>query len=299
MNRVHPDLTDKKIIWHYTKVGAALGIIEGRALHAASISLLNDSGELRHGMSVIAAYWEREDASDRASRIVKAWFNKAKNEIQESRIQNSYVVSASESGELQPLFLLYGSYAIGFNPANELTKELVDINGEYVLGANFEFGWRKVIYSDRGKNEVSARLFEELLTLARGEIHTEPVENCETCSFAQDCIFQVAVYFKEKSSAHEREVRLYGRAKETGAKVKFRTSTYGVVPYLEVKPRRLYPDDAEKEFNFPIRKINLGPGLIAPESAKVGLQVALDTNSYHYLDKPIEVKILSTTRRPS
>lgn len=297
MDLIQLELTSESVVWHYTRAPGALGIIEGKSLHAASISLLNDSGELFHGIDVIRQYFRDKPTDLPQEKLTSSWFRHAAESLVEAKVRNSFVVSASESGELQPLFLLYGSYAIGINSRAGLTKDLADVGAEYKLDPSFEFGWRRVIYAQDRKLIVCQQLYAALIELAKLDSDLRFNKNCERCLLAQEAIFQVAVYFKEESSSHEKEVRLYGRAKETSAKMNFKTSTYGILPYLEVTAKPLTAAQGER-LNFPIERINLGPGLLASQSAKIGLELALETYRYKSGSGPVIVNILRTTRRP-
>ena len=306
-----PERIRNQNIYHYTGHIGMLGIVTDGCLQASSVTTLNDSGEIRHGLSIIKDFIYSQPNTLPISKLVRTWSDAAEAMIDEF-IGNSYIVCASTLKDAQPLFLLYGSYSVEFNTDISLTKVQRDY-GDLGLNPEFKLGWQKVIYDKNEKIKLAQALHLRLLNMAQQELATN---RSHSYSFAQqkmaiDCIYQLAIYFKEESSSHEQEVRLYGRAKETNSAIKFRVGKYGIIPYIEVKAyhrifRKHQIDDIPTDFNtslrkprqtksnFPILRILIGPGLIYPKTAKVGLEIALQNFNY----KGVNVELVDTTRLP-
>jgi len=288
---------NSEIIYHYSSAGGMLGLLKDRALQASSISMLNDSGELRHGIDILSNVWKSKLGLGRKSEVLARWMSLAKNQLSTRQIPEAYIACGSLSGDLQPLFLLYGSYAVGFSPQSELTKEIGDGSEDVNLAPEFRFGWRKVVYQKSEKVRLGEKLFDKLTLLSESEnVHDDDIK-CDLCNFVLDCMFQCAIYMKDSSSMHESEVRLYSRPKRAGAKIDFRISNFGITPFVKV----VYMGEKKGKnltlLHFPISEIRLGPGLLDPQSAKVGLETALEALGYSTPGKRVVVQIDPSTRR--
>lgn len=289
IEKIMPKRYTDGLIWHYTSAEGALGIISEGALRASSVSLLNDAAEIEHGISLISSEWQRNRTNQVFnSEFISNLLEFTSNRLAASEISDSYVACASTQGESHSEFLLYGSYAVGFSPITPLTKlpntDFRSRTSENV--GDFRVGWRLVIYDDDKKLKLIQKLFIVLTRLAKFCQHPQYEPDCDACIAAYECIIRCAVYMKHQSFTHEREVRLFGRARKTDARVEFRVGDFGIVPFMTIRP-------LENTKTFPISQINLGPGLIALSSAKVGLEVAL----HHFKQDHVEIRNVASSRR--
>lgn len=297
---VHADLIEEVLpprydglVWHYSSADGLLGILRGQALWASSITQLNDTDELEHGLQLIEDTWRAsKKRSIRHRGTISEWIQDARAKVMGSERLDSYLVCASTLGQSQTQFLMYGSYAIGINGAYLLEKrpaESPPVAGDAASGA-FDLGWRPVRYEWRAKRAHIDKLFQSLVALAViAEAATK--HDPDAYEAAIECIIRSAIYMKHESFEHEQEVRLYGRAKATNALVDFRVGKYGIVPYLTVE---LGKELQRIVGRFPVVQINVGPGLGERESAKAGLGIALERLGYEH----VRVEDYAASRRP-
>lgn len=287
IRRVAPRSEDLDVVWHYTSPVALLAIVEHGEFWASCMRMLNDSAEMHHGLSFISTRWEELASSGRVAKRISGWIQETRDLLEAHHLTDSFVLCASTQGDSQPQFATYGAYAVGLDSRLPLEKVVADElpPGMYPMSAVFELGWRLVLYDNAAKRDHTDNLLRILLELAELD---DPEEE-EIRLAAIECIIRATAYMKDEHYAHEREVRLYGRATLANARVFFRVSDYGIVPFVKVRSGpELVPAP------LPIVQINIGPGVQYPATAEAGLRVALRQSGY---PESIVIENVAGTRR--
>lgn len=291
INSVLPALHDD-VVWHYTDASAVLGILETGSIWASSLVMTNDPDDLIHGLNFIQAEWKSKKAQHPHKNLIEEWVTGAAAKIEAFERADSYIVCGSTMGDSHPQFLLYGPYAVGINGAMALQKversEAPDTPRQ--SSGRFDTGWRRVLYSNAEKANHVEQLLRALTSLADEASLAESQTDPDVYQAAIECVIRSSAYMKHRSFQHEREVRLYGRAALTNSQVRLRSGKYGVSPYVEVRLDEAAPN---RGGNFPLQRINLGPGLPQPAAAMAGLRIALDETGY----EKVKITDLSDGRR--
>lgn len=272
IERSMPPRHSGNTIWHYTSAEGVVGILREKAFWASSVEMLNDADELKYGVARIEKAWRDRVEAGNELQAITEWLTHARAKFDAFERSDSFVLSASKDGKSHNQFLTYGGYAIGLFPDMRLTKQAAPTvpPGSYQATGAFDTGWRPVLYEEEAQRAHIESLFDILSELAEvqgGSTHIPDVYGA-----AVECILRAAVYMKHPNFASEQEVRLYGRSLSTNADIDLHIGRFGVVPHLLIRANE-YSD--ENRAPLPIHRIHLGPGLLQPQSAKRGLEVAL------------------------
>jgi hypothetical protein len=274
IKRVLPPSDALGTIWHYTSPVALLAIIEHGEFWASCMRMLNDSAEMHHGLTITESRWGELRGGGKAETKVDEWIRETRELLDSHHLTDSFVLCASTLGQSQPQFKAYGPYAVGLDSQFHLEKVVARDQplGMSPMSAVFELGWRRVLYEKQAKDDHVDNLILVLRDLAGLD---DPDED-EVRLAAIECIIRATAYMKDEPFAYENEVRLYGRATLANARVYFRVSDLGIVPFVKVRSGGATPGKAR----LPLIQVNLGLGVHHPTTAEAGLRVALRQSGY-------------------
>lgn len=211
------------LLYHYTTMAGALGIISSKQIWAAHIKYLNDSTEFELAKAVGVEVAESLLKSSDSGADRKLWFEIA-NGIKAAGI-NICVASFSEEGDLLSQWRGYaspGGCSLGFD--HEFLSSVAAVDS-----------WRFLpcIYEPDKQRELMRDILLEVF-----EINTRLVSEGEYNDFnggdAAARMNQLAGIFKDRSFAEEREWRLLSRPlMNTHDAFKLRPGASMLVPYFE------------------------------------------------------------------
>jgi len=281
---VLPGLARHKSIWHYTSAEAALSIIETKRVRLGQVEMLNDSGELNHGLSLIRARLEDArftlDHWDEVDGVVSS--------ATDEDLGQLYVACASSLPSSLSQYRSYGPYALGIDPEVHLqltgtahsSDPFADFvtPGDELTNATLTYGWRRVLYSSDDKNQLVSNLLESLSQQMRDAPHRNPADADDTGEdemvasyFAVSCVVAAAAFLKHEAFAEEAEVRLLAVCDLMNPAVGFRAGRLGLTPFIEVEAK--YADNTQPVSI--LSSVRLGPLTGDSEAAMSGLRMAL------------------------
>jgi hypothetical protein len=216
---VLPERLKPQVVWHYTSPDVAQSIIEKRAFWASSVVTTNDRSEMLYGMEFVNACWgERRGSAVKRDRVDR-WLVKAEKQLLGQRRSDSYVLCASMDPDSIPQWDRYGYCELGIYTEVQMTKNPNPDEDGGRLGPTFTTGWRAVIYDLAGQRAHASRLFDVLEELSESDDWTPESRERSADRAGIECILRSIVCLKHPGFVSEREVRLYGQAKPTGARV--------------------------------------------------------------------------------
>lgn len=270
-------------IWHYTSSAGVLGMLLTGGLWVSSARSLNDSGEIDYGNEIIMERWETQRAHyahrDLMDELLEGGY--------ESKQQDLFVACASTVGDSLSQFRAYGSYAMGLNagvplrPVRDRTDDdRFGFSSPSDLSADMSTrnGWRPVLYNVDSQRALVDKFFAYL----DNRCNTWPENNYEDDptdgdAFARDIaasqFVAVAAHLKHQAFADENEVRFFVQMSLANPAVKIRDGRLGLTPYFAVEPDP-GPGNAA-QFATMLTGARIGPGLLDPEAAREGLDMAL------------------------
>jgi hypothetical protein len=237
LEAVLPPKVRRQTVWHYTKPDTARLIIESRAFWATAVNAMNDRSEMVYGMALVRKIWaRRRDASPNAERIDR-WIYLAEVELHGERKADSYILCASTEEDSFVQWNSYGHCALGITTDMPMTKRPVPNNSGGRLGPTFTTGWRAVLYDQIKQEEHVSQLLEALEHLCSLQTWDRRVAMNTLDESGIECVLRAIVYLKSPEFAPEREVRLYGQAKATGALVEEHNNAFGPSSHIFVRSR--------------------------------------------------------------
>lgn len=288
-----------QLVWHYTDTGGLLGILKSDTLWATSMSMLNDTLELKHGIEFLNGYWaservtRREDWSEEGIHFVDWVLNWGEQIVMGG---DCYVACASLDGDSLSSWRGYGGsagYAVGLRNPFPGPQVLVDGNDNsfYTRAVNRFLTWRKVVYTETAKVELCRWIISHLKERCSGRLPSRTIDEMYVFDAAESTYIGNVANMKHHGFQDEREARLvvFGEdsaIRSSGGGVQYRAGALGVTPYLRITGG----DSSEKpgletmstSSALPIEVINIGPCKY-PDSTEAGLRRLLMDKS-PYLD---------------
>lgn len=220
-------------LYHYTSIGALLGIAESRKLWSSSISYLNDSQEMIHAFDILICEAEKELAqTEEEHELLIQLSEYAKN--CKNTAHTLFVFSLSEEQSLLSQWRSYTPHGKGV--CLEFTPSKIN-----AIASNSNLKIAKCLYEEEEQQELVQALLMKLLISFRNdlsEIDTSKWHKSQCYmdflkTYASD-IFQILSIIKNKSFSEEREWRLisphYVSYKDPA--IKFREGASMLVPYI-------------------------------------------------------------------
>ena len=217
--------TSPPILYHYTDQPGLLGILHFKKLWMTHHSFLNDSNEISYGKALM-----KRSVAAMQHRIPIESFEEWMDEFdtREDRVKDqTYIVCLSSLGDQLSQWRAYADdgvgFAIGFS--NELLRNLAGDQG-------WAFGPDKVIYDLKSQTEL-------MKTIDEGFAEHEG----ELIEFWDGLLDQHAINFKDDAFSEESEWRMssifiesstYADAFYESPRPKYRSTKYGIAPYVEL-----------------------------------------------------------------
>lgn len=299
--------------WHYTTGAGLLNILQRHRLWASSAAFMNDADEVRTGKRAL------QDAAKARPVPLQNWQVrqlKILGVLSEGRPDNVFLLSASANGDALTLWRSYGQgteaeYALRFDTSVELTpvaqspaeshpapppgweREILGEDDEghpmwgedpdepYIWGGD----WGKVRYLSADSTWASDELERVVAEL------TPPKGGSLRVPFIGDYFTEIdpSVLCKNPGFEDEREVRMTWTVHPWWKFVRYRTSRFGLTPYIEVAAANASPpSDLEQARHFinpdrvgrlPLQSVRVGPTR-ASSSAQRALRELLDSQGY-------------------
>ena len=216
------------LIHHYTDSGGLLGIIESKKIRATNVWFMNDSVEATFGWERIERFLvSKTPSSARESEVIQLALKALHGIRDTNNFADSYIACFSEKENDLSQWRAYGrgkGFSIGFD-SDELDQLAQAVNSTGILPAT-----RKVAYTDPVQDYILQTNYQQqvLSQLASG-----------TNSGALAGAFMVMATISAPSLKHpafeaEDEWRLQFFLDKSTDKVRFRDSTMGVTPYIEM-----------------------------------------------------------------
>jgi hypothetical protein len=274
-------------VYHYTTGEGLKGIVENKALWATAAYYLNDTSEIDYGCE-LAAEQLLDKAKHSDEKFVRAALESAIDRLlipgqRELRLLSLYVACFCESGNLLSQWRAYsgsGGFALGFGQSVQHMKS----EGMTVSPL------QKVLYERQIQVRRVVDLIEEIVTIfqdndvCRGETSGPSQEDV---AYASGEIAQVllatVVCFKAPDFAEEQEWRLVcqpqfaedsEKTKAIRRVVKFRASSRGLIPYVELRDQR-----GEGNAPFPLESVRFGPTQ-RPDLVRSATRMLLDSRGF-------------------
>lgn len=248
--------SDATSVWHYTDAAGLIGILSSHTIWASSTLALNDTSEVRHGLSVVSDAW-REHSRTGVSDAKAAAFDGISARAQARLATEFFVLSTTRNSDSLNQWQGYAGvqgYAIELKVDSTLSYLLNgDDNPPFTIAGT---GWLDVIYDD-GKKSASAH---ELLDLLLDMVPEPGQPRFE--HFLHDAagmIASLAVQLKDAAFSGEEEVR-FVYPKPSHLRERFRHGRRGVLPYISLASAEESASYAESSsVPLPILGVVCGP----------------------------------------
>lgn len=224
----------RREFFHYTSQQGLIGIVGGKSLWATNIEYLNDTSEFIHGDGFMnQTILERRNMKKTGESSFFEWLDGIPETFKSEDI---YVTSLSENGDLLSQWRGYTptscGFSVGFEP--RCLRQFAWTAHHAILG--------RCVYTDKDKKNLAERILNYSLnqwSLSKSGF----VEPRIAVEFRTRSKFAAAL-MKDPAFNEEREWRLLKVCGEKG-KIKFRSGTSAIVPYIEldwgdVEPK-IYP----------------------------------------------------------
>lgn len=276
-------------VWHYTDAAGVIGLVASSEVWATSVGSLNDTAEFAHGIGVLEEQLSLVLQSRHVHPVQKAFMQNAV-DLARSSIDVSplYVFCASEEADSLSQWRGYGgevSYAVGLDVDGEIMAVVDEEREPRALGPRGPWPqWGKVLYdADEQRNLMLRALsFCAATTPAPGSVEDRPGLSVH---HASGVLIGLSIYCKHEAFRDEREVRLVTTVPSETDAVRFRSSRFGVTPYVRLAqpPGR----DAwssgwwtvQKHPRLSIGGIRVGP-TPHPDAAEQGARSLLEAHDY-------------------
>lgn len=276
-------------VWHYTDAAGAIGVITFGEVWATSVGSLNDTAEFAHGIGVLEEQLAQVLQSRHVHPVQKSFMQNAVDLARASiDVTPLYVFCASEEPDSLSQWRGYGgevSYAVGLDVDGEIMAVVDEEREEQTLGPRGPWPqWGKVLYDPEEQRKLMLRglAFCAATTPEPGSIEETPGLSGHQAS---GVLMGLSIYCKNKAFSDEREVRLVTTVpSETGA-LRFRSSRFGVTPYVRLaQPPGRDPLSSAwwtvpKHPRLPIGGVYVGPTPHADAAAQ-GIRSLLEAHGY-------------------
>ena len=254
----------ENLIFHYTSLDAAIGIIENQELWLSNISFLNDTNELlcaRNVLTNLEKLWPELSEIPRFLDLVKITLPA----FEMNAVNSPFITSFCENGDLLGQWRGYGNgVSIAFDAENTaisfegafLKKVIYDVNTQAHILKRILVTANKYLSSLVGKDDLQEELVNALL-LVRAHI------------------LNLAIKMKNSAFQEEREWRVvftrrFGMDASEDPPLMFRQRGRGVVPFIKLRP---------KSGRLPIRGVTISPS--ADPSLTLAIRALLDKHKYN------------------
>lgn len=249
---------------HYTSLEGLYGIISTKKIRLTDSRYLNDSSEIKEGISKLGKAMEKLSFSSTINRQLKTAYEIVEQELREFEFFSDqddpfYLCSFSQSADLLSQWRSYGPFAIEFC-SDSLKNDGFDL-------------FNCIYYQDDKKRlalQQAAKLLKEISEkyLRKGEFGIDYLDSVSEFT-------NLSVTFKHEGFKEEQEIRCAERIGSDLNQVHFNTSGNLLKPFIE------------REFSFEsIRAIHIGPTnnkLLAKNSISMLLEKVSD-NLEHEVD---------------
>lgn len=305
-----------ELVWHYTGAEALINILQTHRLRATSAAFMNDSNELLTHENAMRATYERmrNHFSCEEQEVLDPQY---RDKSAEQQVRDRFLISAADNGDSLTLWRNYGGDELAVSIALDTTIPLMPVlqtdvekhpsppEGYYEYDADEEgrrfllydsdeprslrSDWKKVNYVAReGTPDHFERLREEAeWRLDQKRNKSKPFISLDFTSMLPDAIQNLD---KDAAFEDEREFRVVVTASPDWKFVRYRASSFGLTPYVELAAK---PGSNDMDFepaagkeNLPIRKVMIGP-TSHQKRQRESLRNLLDARGYR--DVEIEV----------
>lgn len=204
--------TSRSPLYHYTSLSGLQGIVASKSMWCSQIQYLNDTGELRHGLDILASVCSSHFDGH-------PLFADLKDRTLGFRSVNVFICSLSEAGDLLSQWRGYsGNSGVALCFSKTRLAEKARQNG---------FHLAKCVYGHGEKVEM-------VKSFLAGEIEIAEIKGALThIDLIISRFLPIAAQFKHPSFAEEREWRLISSPVPTfDGRLKVRATAGGLVPYF-------------------------------------------------------------------
>ncbi len=224
-------------LYHYTGVGALLGIASTESLWASSISYLNDSSEIVHACEVIEnvvrprIIFNQQEEDGKLLTQFQNWINRLKHTA-----HTIFIFSLSEVPSLLSQWRSYTPHGKGVSL--EFSPEKIN----FVMQSS-ELKLARCIYDNDEQEEIIGSLIDKILVSFRQQLPSMDVSRAhpDQCYFGffqqyTNEILQVLAIIKHGAFREEREWRMVSShyPRYVDPRIKFREGASMLVPYMEL-----------------------------------------------------------------
>ncbi|MCZ9884605.1 DUF2971 domain-containing protein [Arthrobacter sp. B2a2-09] len=300
-------------IWHYTTATGLSGILSEHVLWASSAAFMNDHRELRTGPAVLAK--QLDDLHGLVDDENFQGFLRLARGMGTIDQTLSFVACACHERDSLTMWRNYTDevgFAVRLDPARPLflrrqrsmsdvlfpsdEKLLGDVAGSAaILGLmadNFDESpreWQDAIYSKREQDSLARECLQLVRAYAK-DPGQQTAEDAQTITNVMLEFNRTLQRFKDEAFKHEQERRVVFPVPQPLSRcfTKFRTSKYGIVPYVELGLPAEEPEGAGAALprpmqNLPILQIAVGPTPY-PDQAVAGVRQLLISFGYGDVD---------------
>ena len=202
----------ERVLYHYSNYYGLTGIVSSKAIWCSQIQYLNDSGELRHGLDILAG------VAKKYAKDVPSLDNIATRTGQFYSV-NVFVCSFSEAGDTLSQWRGYSggsgvSIAFSFEKLNE-------------KAALYGYSLNKCIYDNKEKISIAERYVEEYI-----KANSDCLTDDNFSSKIVSNFVPIAALFKDRGFAEEQEWRLISPLTSSAEGIiKTRPTATGLIPY--------------------------------------------------------------------
>lgn len=246
-------------LYHYTSASGLLGILQSQKVWGTESTYLNDSLEIKYGLTLAAEVLDEYLKS--SDDINQAVINRTKIRLKYLS-DEIYIACFSEKGDMLSQWKGYGNYGSGFSiefTASEFFKKK-----RKFPYANISF--KKVVYETEQQREILKNEIDYVLKYVHDKLDmndddfVNDLVNCAAFSIAY-FIKLCAYRFKHPSFSEESEWRAilvnasWDIDAEAAVAVKFRTAGEEIIPYVDLD---IAPSAQKENWSLPISKIIVG-----------------------------------------
>ncbi len=291
-------------VWHYTTADGLRSIVEGGVLWATSHRFMNDSEESSFATKTLQA--AADEVRKGVSDEVRARFDDLMKAAERRHLEAFLLCAASEPN----LLTVWRGYGSAVPYAIELDSRVDLFPVEQVRGDSHPHppkGWQPEIidYDEEGRpimgpDPDGVRVEKQMWgrveyddTLARGRVNSIKALAMNAPHVVADALLPWGtlgqidlLQLKHPAFIDEREARTVFEVFPRWKFVKYRTSRFGLTPYIEVSPAdgtNMYaatdPFVHRPAAKLPIRSVHIGPSPLGEESVSA-LSEFLEFNGY-------------------
>lgn len=225
-------------VWHYTDAAGAIGLITSSEVWATSVGSLNDTAEFSHGIAVLDEQLSLVLQSRHVHPLQKAFMQEAV-DLARATVDVSplYVFCASEEPDSLSLWRGYGSevsYAVGLDVDWEIMAIVDQAREPRRLGPQGPWPkWGRVLYDPKEQRNLMLRGLSFCAAATPAPDSNEDQPGLAVLQ-ASGVLIGLSIYCKHEAFRDEREVRLVTRIPNDTSAVCFRSSRFGVTPYVRL-----------------------------------------------------------------